>query len=121
MAPDPLRNACNTERLIQIRLDLSLTEGRQLQHWLSDALQTASQGPPVDGHLHHALQCVLAKLTAATDQAVRRVQCPVCHEWFAQGRLGRSAQYCGAACKQKAYRQRRSARIRQWPAPSRRN
>ena len=117
MAPDPLRNAYNAERPVQIRLDLSLAEGRQLQHWLSKRLQMEG----VDDDLHQDLERLLAKLTAAADQAVRLVQCPVCQEWFAQGMLGRSAQYCGLACKQKAYRQRRNARKRQVPSSKRHN
>lgn len=117
MAPDPLRNACNAERPIQIRLELSLAEGHQLQHWLTDALQTA----PMGDKLHQDLQRVLANLSAAADQAVRLIQCPVCREWFAQGTLGRSAHYCGPACKQKAYRQRIKARKRQTPLLKRRH
>lgn len=117
MAPDPLRNACNAEQPVQIRLDLSLVEGGQLQHWLTAALQMGGG----DDDLHQDLERVLAKLTAAADQAVRLVQCPVCQEWFAQGMLGRSAQYCSPACKQKAYRQRTNARKRQVPTSSRRN
>lgn len=114
MGSDPLRKACHAEQTIQIRLELDLTEGCQLQRWLTDALQAGPHQKAYPG-----LQSVLAKLTAAADQAVRLVQCPVCQAWFAQGRLGRSAQYCSAACKQKAYRQRRHVRKRK--APTRRD
>lgn len=59
--------------------------------WLSAVLQPAASGHPVGDDLRQDLQRVLAKLSAAADQAVRLVQCPVCQEWFAQARLGRSA------------------------------
>jgi hypothetical protein len=115
LTPDPLRNAYNAERPIQIRLELGLAECRQLQHWLTNTLQA---GPGQDDY--PGLQSVLTKLNQATDQAVRRVQCPVCQEWFGQGVVGRSGQYCSPACKQKAYRQRRNARQRQRPTSQRR-
>jgi hypothetical protein len=117
LASDPLRNACNAERPIPIQMELSLTEGRQLQHWLTAALQMGG----VDDDLHQDLARVSAKLSDAADQAVRLVQCPVCHEWFVQGLLGRSASYCGPACKQKAYRQRMNAHKRQVPTANRRD
>ena len=115
MASDSLRNACNAEQPIRVRLELDLAECRQLQHWLTDALDERAVGDDD----HRDLQAVLTKLNEATEQAVRLVQCPVCHEWFAQGTLGRSAAYCGPACKQKAYRQRRNARKRQVPTANR--
>ncbi len=110
MAPESLRDAYNAERAIQIRLELELAECHQLQHWLAHARQVGAVGDDDQQDLH----TLLTKLTQATDQAVRRVQCPVCHEWFAQGTVGRSGQYCRPACKQKAYRQRQHARKRQW-------
>lgn len=98
-----------------MRLQLSLAECRQLQHWLTQFLPTAS----VSDDLHPDLQRVLVRLNDAVDQAIHLVQCSVCRQWFAKGARGRSAQYCGPACRQKAYRQRINALRRQIP-PSRR-
>jgi hypothetical protein len=116
LAADPLRNAENAERPLQIRLQLSLAEGYQLQQWLTQLLQTASVGDD----LHLDLRRVLVALNEAAGQAVHLIQCPVCQEWFAKGARGRNAQYCGAACRQKAYRQRINARRRQIPPLKRR-
>ncbi len=108
MPTNPLRNACNAAEQIQIRLEMSLAEGQHLQqtlaHILSSSAMPAAQRPP--------LQRLLAHLRQAADQALRQAQCPVCQSWFAQGATGRRAQYCSAACKQKAYRQRQTARKR---------
>jgi hypothetical protein len=115
LAAKPLRNAENAERPLQIRLQLSLAEGCQLQHWLAQFLQTAS----VSDDFHPELRPVLVRLNEAAEQAVQLIQCPVCREWFAKGVRGRNAHYCGSACRQKAYRQRINALRRQIP-PSRR-
>ena len=66
-------------------------------------------------HLRHTLSAKLApsltalrdKLDEAQREATLQRTCPVCGITFTQLRSGRSAQYCSAACKQKAYRQRR--------------
>lgn len=112
--PEPLRNGCNAERPIQIRLELDRAEWGQLQLGLTHLLHTGGVG----ADLHRDLQSVLTKLNDAAERAVHRIQCPVCREWFSQGALGRSAQYCAPACKQKAYRQRHNARKRQIPLPT---
>jgi hypothetical protein len=117
LTPELLRNGYNAERPIQIRLELGLAECRQLQHWLTDLVQSGS----VAAERRPELQNLLVKLNEATDQATRLTRCPVCQAWFAQGTLGRSAQYCGPACKQKAYRQRINARKRQRPTSRRRH
>lgn len=44
---------------------------------------------------------------AARKQARHYVECAICKKWFLPARTG--AMYCGAACKQKAYRQRVTA------------
>lgn len=109
MAPEPLRNACNAEEGVRIRLELTLAEGQQLQRWLADIRQ-ADTIRDDDSRLYRS---VLEKLDRAASQATRSIQCPVCQRWFPESKVGRSAQYCSAACKQKAYRQRHNARKRQ--------
>jgi hypothetical protein len=114
LTPKVLRNDDNAEQTIQIRLELSLAEGRQLQHWLTHLLPTE----PRCTDDSQTLQGLLANLSRACDQAVRFIQCPVCRTCFPQGTVGRSAQYCTSACKQKAYRQRKNARKKQFGPPA---
>ena len=86
-----------------VRLELTLAEAQHLHHWLMDTLDRSSAQP---GAIT-CLQTVGAKLAAAVNDATQRQQCPVCQHWFTQENKGRNGRYCGAACKQKAYRQRR--------------
>jgi hypothetical protein len=83
-----------------IRLELTLPELQRLRDGVSDLLVTQADAE---------LGAVWTKLVAAEAQATHPTQCPVCQKWFLQDKTGRTAQYCSAACKQKAYRQRRLA------------
>lgn len=56
---------------------------------------------------HAAQNALLSKLDAAQQQACLQRTCPICQSTFTQLKAGRTANYCSAACKQKAYRQRR--------------
>jgi hypothetical protein len=56
----------------------------------------------------------LGRLAAAGQQETLQQLCPVCQQQFTQHQSGRLASYCSNACKQKAYRQRRLERKRQW-------
>ena len=93
-----------------IRLELTLPELERLRNEVSGLLVT--QADP-------ELAAVWTKLVAAVAKATQQTQCPVCHKWFIQDKTGRMGQYCSAACKQKAYRQRRQAWRRQF-RPTRR-
>lgn len=86
-----------------VRLELTLAEAQQLHQWVTDILHH----PPAQESVAPFLQRLLPKLAAALDNATQRHQCPVCQHWFTHENSGRSGRYCGAACKQKAYRQRR--------------
>lgn len=88
-----------------IRLELTLTEAERLRRCLTDHLLTQGDA---------TLQMVCTKLVEAETQATQQTQCPVCHDWFCQDKIGRSGHYCSAACKQKAYRQRQQAWRRQF-------
>lgn len=76
-----------------ITLRLTLSELNQLRQLLADQVDA-----------EHDL--LLAKLDDARSQATLQRTCPVCQKTFTQLKAGRNAQYCSAACKQKAYRQR---------------
>jgi hypothetical protein len=92
-----------------IRLELTLKEAQRLHQCVSDALLTQGDA---------TLLAISTKLTAAEAQATQPTLCPVCHQWFSQDKTGRSGQYCSAACKQRAYRQRRQAWRKQFrPTP----
>jgi hypothetical protein len=93
-----------------IRLELTLTETERLRRYLADQLLTQAD---------ETLQTVWTKLVEAEAEATELSQCPVCQQWFYQDKTGRTGQYCSAACKQKAYRQRRQAWRRQF-RPARR-
>ncbi len=76
-----------------ITLHLTLSELKQLRKLLADQVDA-----------EHDL--LLTKLDDARSQATEERICPVCHVTFTQLKVGRIAQYCSVACKQKAYRQR---------------
>jgi len=87
------------------RIELTLTETERLRHHVADYLLTQAD---------ETLQAVWTKLVEAEAEATQLTQCPVCHNWFRQDKTGRSGHYCSAACKQKAYRQRRQTWRRQF-------
>ncbi|NJN81802.1 MAG: hypothetical protein HC802_05615 [Caldilineaceae bacterium] len=93
-----------------VRLELTLAEARQLQHWLTNThpsgLESVSRLP--------------TKLAAALDDATQRHLCPVCQQGFTQEHSGRTGRYCSAACKQKAYRRRQLERRKAFARPKRR-
>jgi hypothetical protein len=93
-----------------IRVELTLTETERLRHCVADHLLTQED---------ETLRVVWTKLVEAEADATELSQCPVCHTWFRQDKTGRSGHYCSAACKQKAYRQRRQAWRRQFRPPYR--
>lgn len=88
-----------------IRVELTLDEVQRLQQCVADALLTQTQVE---------LQAIWAKLVEAEARTTHQTQCPVCQHWFIQNKTGRTGQYCSAACKQKAYRQRRTAWSKQF-------
>ena len=79
------------------------------------ALRTQLANCELDG-LGEDIQHILHKLDLAQHQATHTQLCPVCQTPFTQLTTGRTGQYCTAACKQKAYRQRRNAWRRQIPS-----
>ncbi len=76
-----------------ITLRLTLTELERLRHTLGDKPDPS-------------LTALRDKLDEAQREATLQRTCPVCGSAFTQLKSGRIAQYCSAACKQKAYRQR---------------
>lgn len=98
-----------------IRLELTHTEADHLQQGLAILVAQSTAEDVVV-----AYQLLLAKLGAACQQATVQPLCPVCQADFTQLNAGRrplrrsGAHYCSNACKQKAYRQRRLERTRQW-------
>jgi hypothetical protein len=98
-----------------VRLDLTLAEAHQLHHWLT-AAQSSEQGNVPAWFL----ATLLPKLAEALVNATKRRQCPICQQWFTQEQRGRTGRYCGAACKQKAYRRRRLERQKAFARPRRR-
>ena len=82
-----------------MRLELTLQEAATLRRWLVD----------VGGADADTLQTILGKLDRAQAEATREAHCPVCGQQFTSETTGRAGVYCSAACKQKAYRQRRNA------------
>ena len=92
-----------------MRLDLTPTEADSLHQGLSMLI---SQSTAEDGVV--ALQSLLDRLAAACQQETLQQLCPVCQQHFTQHHSGRLASYCSNACRQKAYRQRRLERQRQW-------
>lgn len=94
-----------------VRLELTLAEARQLQHWLSEV--------PLSVQERAGLDRLPTILTEAVDDAIQRRQCPVCQQWFTRVLRGRTGRYCSAACKQKAYRRRRLESRKQFGPPRR--
>ena len=88
-----------------MRLELTLQEADHLRAWLVDM-----GGDPI-------LRDILAKLEQEQAQSTELVRCPVCGHIFTRETVGRSGTYCSAACKQKAYRQRRNE-WRKHPGPT---
>jgi hypothetical protein len=84
-----------------ITLHLTLSQLKQLRQLLANQ---------VDADEHKLLR---AQLDIAQAQATEERICPVCQTTFTQLKAGRNARYCSAACKQKAYRQRRDQARRQ--------
>ena len=82
-----------------ITLRLTLSELQQLRSLLADQRD-------VDQNL------LLAKLDDVLHQATVQRVCPVCEQSFTQLKFGRTANYCSAACKQKAYRNRHDEAMR---------
>lgn len=85
-----------------IHLHLTLEEMTLIRQALSQPSPTLQQ------------QQLLDKLAAAHQQAIRQRVCPICNQAFTQLKVGRIANYCSLACKQKAYRQRRKQARRQF-------
>ncbi len=86
-----------------ITLHLTLSELEQLR------LVLGAQ-PLADGNLSG----LLSKLNDAQQQACLLRTYPICQLTFTQLKAGRIANYCSAACKQKAYRQRCNRARRQF-------
>ena len=98
-----------------MRLELTIQEVTQLQHCLADALARHEEGAEDDD-----LKNLYNKIVAAETRSTRQRSCSVCQQKFTQETVGRMGRYCSAACKQKAYRQRRNNWHKQFgPAPSR--
>jgi len=89
-----------------IHLHLTLEEMTLIRQALSQSSPTPS--PTLQQ------QQLLDKLAAAHQQAIRQRVCPICNQAFTQLKVGRIANYCSLACKQKAYRQRRKRARRQF-------
>jgi NAD-dependent DNA ligase len=92
-----------------LRLELTLAEARQIQHWLTDAHQSVPES------MHY----LSIKLAEVLDNATQPHLCPVCQEEFVQAQRKSTGRYCSAACKQKAYRQRRLSSRKQFGPPRR--
>lgn len=95
-----------------IRLSLTAEQATQLHQLLVDVVH---QG---ETHAQRQASQLLSLLMDAQAMATTEQQCPVCQTWFTQARQGRTGQYCSAACKQKAYRQRKQAWARRRPRKS---
>ena len=80
--------------MLMITLRLTLSELDLLRHLLS-------------AKPHDETAALLAKLEHVRREATRQRICPLCENTFTQLKSGRTGQYCSAACKQKAWRQRR--------------
>ena len=94
---------------VTMQLDLTLYETERLRRCLAEAL--ASHAGGADEQL---LKNLLEKVVEAESRSIRQRRCPVCRQFFTQAAVGRTGTYCSAACKQKAYRQRRNAWRRQF-------
>ena len=87
-----------------IQLELTLQETECLRHCLANALALHQ-----DDVGEQLLKSLLKKVVEAEARSTRQCRCPVCQQLFTQEAVGRNGVYCSTACKQKAYRQRRSA------------
>lgn len=85
-----------------MRLELTIQEAAQLRDCVADALALHDDGDE-DG----ALKNLFNKIVEAEARSTRQRSCPLCQQLFTQETVGRTGRYCSAACKQKAYRQRR--------------
>ena len=92
-----------------MQLDLTLQETERLQRCLAEAL--AFHEGDADEQL---LKKLLEKVVEAESRSTRQSCCPVCQQSFTREAVGRTGVYCSAACKQKAYRQRRDTWRRQF-------
>lgn len=86
-----------------MRLELTLQEATRLRACISDSLARTE-----DGLVEQELKSLLGKVVEAEQDSLRQLRCPVCQRSFSQECIGRTGDYCSAACKQKAYRQRRN-------------
>jgi len=86
-----------------MRLELTLPEAEFLQRHLVETL--ALQDGVED---EQSMKALLNKVIEAQNRAIQETVCPVCQQSFSQEKVGRTGLYCSAACKQKAYRQRRN-------------
>ena len=91
-----------------MRLELTIREAAHLRHCLADALTLHE-----DGDHDEDLKNLFNKVVEAEARSTRQATCPVCRQLFTQETVGRTGRYCSAACKQKAYRQRRDKWMRQ--------
>lgn len=92
-----------------MRLELTLQETAQLRHSLSEALARHERD-----HEDEVLKNLFNKIAAAEARSTQQLTCPVCQQLFTQETVGRTGRYCTAACKQKAYRQRRNKAMRRY-------
>jgi len=92
-----------------MQLDLTLQETERLRCCLTEALASHAGGAD-----EQVLKKLLGKVVEAESRSTRRSRCPVCQQPFTREAVGRTGVYCSAACKQKAYRQRRDTWRRQF-------
>lgn len=92
-----------------VPLNLTTEQATQLHQLLVDVVHKG------DTQSQRQASQFLSLLADAQAMAAIERQCPICQQWFSQDRQGRTGQYCSAACRQKAYRQRRQARMRHRP------
>ena len=90
-----------------MRLELTIQEAAYLRHCLADAL-ALHEGVGDDQELKNLFN----KVVEAEVRSTKQSPCPVCQQIFTQETVGRTGRYCSAACKQKAYRQRRDKWMR---------
>ncbi len=92
-----------------MRLELTLQETAHLRHCLTEALARHESGGEDE-----ELKNLFNKIVEAETRSTRQRTCPVCQQLFTQETVGRTGRYCCAACKQKAYRQRRDKAMRRY-------
>ena len=86
-----------------MQMELTLQEAECLRHCLTEALAFHERGAD-----DQVLKNLLEKVVAVEAHSTRQSRCPICQQLFTQEAAGRTGVYCSAACKQKAYRQRRN-------------